>query len=149
MRWVFAAWAFPMIVLWGWFSLSYYDINFGYIMLSRQVHDLVFEIYGNQLGIDPKTVPWLVAKVCVIDTLAIVAIWAFRRRRNIVAWFRGKRDGRHGRAALHRGGVLAQPLNAIQHALQDKRRGRRIDLVLAAAARKIHLDQAALGRNRR
>jgi hypothetical protein len=92
MRWVFAVWAFPMIVIWGWFSLSYYDINFGYIMLSRQVHELVFEIYGNQLGVDPKLVPWLVAEVCIIDTLVIVAIWAFRRRRNIAAWFRNKRE---------------------------------------------------------
>jgi len=92
MRWVFAAWAFPMVVIWGWYFLSYYDINFGYVMLTREVHELVFDIYGQQLGVDPKTVPWLVAKVCIIDTLAIVAIWVFRRRRSIAAWYRGRRD---------------------------------------------------------
>lgn len=94
MRWVFAVWAFPMVFIWGWYFLSYYDINFGYIMLSRQVHELVFEIYGNQLGVDPKLVPWLVAKVCIFDTLLIVAIWAFRRRRAIAAWIRSKREAR-------------------------------------------------------
>lgn len=93
MRWVFAVWAFPMVVIWGWYFLSYYDINFGWIMLTRQVHELVFEIYGNQLGVDPKLVPWLVAEVCIIDTLVIVAIWVFRRRRNIAAWFRSRREG--------------------------------------------------------
>ena len=94
MRALFAFWAAPPVLFWGWFFLSYYDINFGYIMLTRQVHELVFEIYGNQLGIDPKTVPWLVAEVCIIDTLIIVAIWAFRRRRNIAAWFRSKREAK-------------------------------------------------------
>lgn len=91
MRWVFAAWAFPMIVIWGWYFLSYYDMNFGFIMLSRQVHELVFQIYGEMLGIDPKLLPGLLARTCVIDTLFIVAIWAFRRRRSIVAWLRNRR----------------------------------------------------------
>ena len=91
MRWVFGAWALPMGIFWGWFFLSYYDMNFGYVMLTRQVHDLFFGLYGEMLGVDPATIPPLVAKACIIDTLLILAIWAFRRRREIAAWFAVRR----------------------------------------------------------
>lgn len=91
MRYVFAAWALPMVVIWGWFFLSYYDLNFGFTMLTRQVHDLVFQIYGNILGLDPATLPWLLAKACLVDTAIILAIWAFRRRRQIAGWIRARR----------------------------------------------------------
>jgi hypothetical protein len=92
MRYVFAAWALPVMFIWSWFFLSYYDMHFGYIMLTREMHDLVFEIYGEMLGIDPKLLPGMLAKACILDTLIIVAIWAFRRRRNIIAWFRSRRE---------------------------------------------------------
>lgn len=91
MRWVFAAWALPMGIFWGWFFLSYYDMNFGYVMLTRQVHDLLFELYGQMLGVEPATIPPLVAKACILDTAIILAIWAFRRRREIAAWFSARR----------------------------------------------------------
>lgn len=91
MRWVFAAWALPMGIFWGWFFLSYYDMNFGYVMLTRQVHDLLFELYGQMLGVEPATIPPLVAKACILDTAIILAIWAFRRRKEIAAWFRARR----------------------------------------------------------
>jgi len=86
MRWVFAAWALPMGIFWGWYFLSLNDMNFGYVMLTRQVHDLFFQLYGDALGIDPATIPLLVAKACILDTLLILAIWAFRRRKAIAAW---------------------------------------------------------------
>jgi hypothetical protein len=92
MRWVFAAWALPMGIFWGWFTLSYYDMNFGYVMLTRDVHDLLFQLYGQALGIDPATIPPLVAKACILDTLLILGIWAFRRRKEIAAWWRAKRQ---------------------------------------------------------
>jgi hypothetical protein len=66
------------------------DMNFGYVMLTRQVHDLFFQLYGNALGIDPATIPPLVAKACILDTLLILAIWAFRRRQEIAVWCRSK-----------------------------------------------------------
>lgn len=91
MRWVFAAWALPMGIFWGWYFLSLNDMNFGYVMLTRGVHDLVFELYGQMLGIEPSTIPPLVAKACILDTGIILAIWAFRRRREIAGWWRGKR----------------------------------------------------------
>lgn len=90
MRWIFACWALPMGIFWGWFYLSYNDINFGYVMLTRQVHDLFFQLYGQVLGIDPATIPPLVAKACILDTLLILAIWAFRRRKAIMTWFRAR-----------------------------------------------------------
>jgi hypothetical protein len=87
MRWVFACWAVPMGIFWGWFYLSFNDMNFGYVMLTRQMHDLFFQLYGQMLGIDPATIPPLVAKACILDTLLLLAIWAFRRRKAIAAWF--------------------------------------------------------------
>ena len=58
MRYVIAIWALPMIIFWGGFGLSYYDVNFGYLILSRQIHDLLFQLYGQVLGLEPTTIPW-------------------------------------------------------------------------------------------
>lgn len=92
MKYVLAIWALPLVIFWGWFGLSYYDMNFGYVMLTRKVHDLLFQLYGNILGLDPATIPWLVAKACIVDTLILLAIYAFRRRRQIAAWVRNVRE---------------------------------------------------------
>lgn len=92
MRYVIAVWAIPLLIFWGWFGLSYYDMNFGYVMLTRQVHDLLFELYGEMLGIDPATIPWLLVKACVFDTLFLIAIMAFRARKKIAARFREMRE---------------------------------------------------------
>ncbi len=51
------------------------------------------------LGVDPATIPPLVAKACILDTALIVAIWMFRRRREIVAWWRARRDRYSGAEA--------------------------------------------------
>ena len=59
-------------------------------MLSRQLHDVVFELYGQKLGIDPAIIPGMVARACVFDGFLLMALWAFRRRRNITAWIRRK-----------------------------------------------------------
>jgi hypothetical protein len=88
MRTLFALWAAPMALFWGWFYLSLNDINFGYVMLSRQLHDLVFELYGKMLGIDPAIIPGMVARACVFDGFLLMALWAFRRRSKIAAWIR-------------------------------------------------------------
>jgi len=92
MRWVLTLWALPMGIFWGWYFLSLNDINFGYVMMSRQFHDLFFELYANILGVDPATIPPVVAKACLLDTALLMAIWAFRRRRNLIAWGRGMRE---------------------------------------------------------
>jgi hypothetical protein len=87
MRYILLFWALPMGFFWAWFGLSYYDINFGLLFFSRGVHDFAFEFYGNLLGIDPATIPPLVARACVVDTALIFGIYAFRKRREIAAWF--------------------------------------------------------------
>lgn len=88
MRYLLVMWAAPLVLFWGWYFLSYYDINFGYVMLSRQLHDLVFQLYGEMLGIDPAIIPGMIAKACLFDALIVLAIWAFRRRRTIASWIR-------------------------------------------------------------
>ena len=80
MRWILAAWALPLVIFWGWYFLSPINLHFGYVMLTRHVHDIVFQLYGEMLGIDPALLPGLVAKACILDTVLLLAIWAFRRR---------------------------------------------------------------------
>jgi hypothetical protein len=91
-RYILFFWAVPLGLFWAWFGLSYYDMNFGVLMLSRLFHDFAFQLYGNMLGIDPATIPPLVARACVVDTALIFSIFAFRRRREIAAWWREKRS---------------------------------------------------------
>jgi hypothetical protein len=93
MRYIFALWAAPMALFWGWFYLSLNDMNFGYVMLSRRLHDLVFQLYGQMLGIDPATIPGMVAKACVFDGFLLMALWAFRRRREIGGWIKRRWAG--------------------------------------------------------
>jgi len=83
MRYIFAIWAAPLVLFWGWYFLSIYDMHFGYWMLSRRFNLAIFELYGEILGVDPATIPWLMAKAFFFDTLVILAIWAFRRRKQI------------------------------------------------------------------
>jgi hypothetical protein len=92
MKYVLLAWATPLALFWGWFFLSANDINFGSIYLSRALHDLVFQLYGQMLGIDGATIPWLVAKACILDTGLLLGIWAFRRRALLRAWLAAQRQ---------------------------------------------------------
>jgi hypothetical protein len=55
------------------------------------MHDFVFQIYGQILGIDPATIPRLVAEACVFDSFFVAALYAFRRRRDIRSWLRDRR----------------------------------------------------------
>jgi Family of unknown function (DUF6105) len=90
MRYVIVLWALPLVLFWGWFGLSFYDINFGYVILSRQLHDVVFQLYGEILGIDPDTIPLLLVRTCIFDAFFLAAILAFRRRRQIGNWMRAR-----------------------------------------------------------
>jgi hypothetical protein len=90
MKYVVAIWAAPLVLFWGWFFLSLNDINFGSIFLTRQLHDLVFKIYGEMLGVSPETIPAMIADACIVDTAIIVGIWGLRRRREIAAWLRSR-----------------------------------------------------------
>lgn len=84
MRILLTLWFLPLVVFWGWYGLSANDYNFGLVILSRPVHDLVFQIYGNMLGVDPTEIPAMVAGACAIDSAIVLAIAAFRWR---ASWF--------------------------------------------------------------
>lgn len=91
MRYILIFWALPMSLFWGWFGLSFYDVNFGLLVFSRMFHDFALEIYGAILGIEPETIPLLLLKACVVDTALIFGILGYRRRREISAWWRERR----------------------------------------------------------
>lgn len=87
MKTILLLWALPIVILGAWYGLSYYDMSFGFFMLTRDAHDLVFQIYGKVLGIAPETIPPLVARAIVVDSLVLFAIIGFRRRKQIKAWW--------------------------------------------------------------
>jgi len=82
MRILLLLWAFPVVFFWGWYGLSYYDINFGTAVLSRPVHDAIFNLYGNILGMPAGDVPMALAKIFAIDTVIIFAFAAWRWRKD-------------------------------------------------------------------
>lgn len=88
MKWFLFLWAGPVALLFGWYFLSLNDMSFGIFMLTREAHDLVFRIYGNILGIDPALLPPMVMRAIAVDSLFVVALVAFRRRKTIAAWWR-------------------------------------------------------------
>lgn len=92
MKWLLVFWAGPIVFLGAWYWLSYYDMSFGVFMFTRQVHDLVFQIYGKALGIPPETIPPLVVRAIIVDSIVLFAIMGFRRRKAILAWWRGRQS---------------------------------------------------------
>jgi hypothetical protein len=101
MKWILIFWAMPIVILGTWYGLSYNDINFGYLILSRRMNDFVFELYGSILGLPPKEIPGLVLRAIVVDTLILAGILAFRRRKAIASWWRARQaKSESGAAAL-------------------------------------------------
>ncbi len=100
MKWFLILWAGPVLLLGSWYSLSYYDMSFGFFMLTRQAHDLVFQIYGNVLGIPPETIPPLVARAIAVDSLLVFAIIGFRKRKAIAAWWRARQPSMDAFASM-------------------------------------------------
>jgi hypothetical protein len=103
MKWFLILWITPLVLLGSWYGLSYHDMHFGFFMLTRETHELVFQIYGNVLGIEPERIPPLVMRALIVDTFLVLGIIAFRRRRQIAAWWRDRRA-----KAEHR--TYAEPL---------------------------------------
>ncbi len=91
MKWFLILWITPVSLISAWYGLSYYDLNFGFLMLTRDVHDLVFKIYGDILGIPPEDIPPLLLRALIVDSLIVLAIVAFRYRKRIAAWVRERR----------------------------------------------------------
>jgi hypothetical protein len=65
-------------------------MNFGIFMLTRQVHDLTFAVYGKALGLPPETIPPLVARAIAVDSIVVFAILGFRKRKSIIAWWKAR-----------------------------------------------------------
>jgi hypothetical protein len=82
----------PIAILGTWYGLSINDINFGYLILSRQMNEFVFQLYGQILGIPPADIPGLVARAIVLDSLLLFGILAFRRRKAIATWWSARQN---------------------------------------------------------
>jgi hypothetical protein len=92
MRTFLILWITPITLLGGWYGLSYYDINFGFMILTRELHDLVFTIYGDLLGMEPEAIPPLVLKAIILDTVLVLGFILIKRRRKriwsaLTGWF--------------------------------------------------------------
>jgi hypothetical protein len=92
MKWFLILWAGPIALLGSWYGLSYYDMSFGIFMLTRDAHDLVFQIYGHILGIPPEDLPPLVLRAIIFDSFLVLGLIAFRRRKQIWAWWQARRQ---------------------------------------------------------
>lgn len=97
MRYIFWFWFVPMGFLWSWYFLSLNDFGLGFF--SRQTHDLTFAIYGHVLGMEKDVIVRLLVKACIVDTGLIFAIYAFRKRRRLRAWWRQRHAARTGAPA--------------------------------------------------
>ena len=89
MRTLLILWLGPIAFFWSWYFLSLADV--GGIFLSRDLHDKVFSIYGDILGIDPAIIPGMVARALAFDSLFVVALILFRKRKPIFAWWTARR----------------------------------------------------------
>ncbi len=87
MRLLIWGWAFPLSSFWAWYGLSFHNISLGLEFMTRRTHDLVFAIYGHILGIDPALLPGMLLQACIFDSFLVIGIVAFRKRRQIKAWW--------------------------------------------------------------
>ncbi|MEM0899070.1 MAG: DUF6105 family protein [Pseudomonadota bacterium] len=87
MRYIFYFWFLPMSLFWGWFYLASNDINFGLSFFSKANFDIVFAIYKQVTGLEQAQIISIIAKACIVDTFIIFGIYAFRKRREIKAWW--------------------------------------------------------------
>ena len=85
MRALLTFWLAPIVFFWTWYALSLHDA--GGFFFSREMHDRVFAMYGAILSVDPAAIPGMVADALVGDSLILLAIVAFRRRRAIHGWW--------------------------------------------------------------
>ena len=74
-------WLVPVGFMAVWYGLSANDINMGTRIFSRDMHDMVFTMYGNILGVEPGEMPGLLLKTLIFDTFLIGAIVAFKMRK--------------------------------------------------------------------
>lgn len=155
MRTLLILWAAPLVLFWSWYFVSLNDWNMGYVLLTREAHDLIFrfyadalaqvteEVWGEAVRIDPAELPKMLARTLVIDSSLLFALVAFRKRRVLAP---------HLRRALRlaRGWTLpGERVEPVEHALEDECGRRGIDALPAFGARHVHGQQPAFGSYRR
>ena len=87
-------WFLPIAFFWSWYFLSFYDLGFGLFFYSRELHDMVFQTYGDLLGVDPFAIPGMVAKALVVDSAIVFALVALRKHRAIARYIVSRCAGR-------------------------------------------------------
>lgn len=92
MRALLIFWFLPTIFFWGWYYLSLNDMHFGTDFFSIEMHRLVMHVYGEVLSKKPAEVPAILAKTYVFDTFLLAGLVAFRRRKQIMEWWRNRRQ---------------------------------------------------------
>ena len=80
MRILLILWFVPVALLGVWYGLSVNDWHMGTRIFSRELHDLVFGLYGKLLGMQPEELPPVLARAIALDSLVVFAIVAFRMR---------------------------------------------------------------------
>lgn len=94
MRWLLSLWFAPITFLVAWLALAANDWNLGVHFFSRDMYDTVFGTYAAVLGVPAETLPPLVVRALVLDSLIVLALYAFRRRKPIVAFLRERYSSR-------------------------------------------------------
>ncbi|RFC66407.1 hypothetical protein DYI37_02900 [Fulvimarina endophytica] len=100
MRKFFLFWVLPLGIFWSWFFAARADL--GLVFFSRDVFDRSFAVYEAVLGLTADEVAWLIAKATVVDSLIILAIIAFRRRKTISAYLKARMAARRAIALSRR-----------------------------------------------
>ena len=90
MRYFLLLWVLPVGGLAAWLYLAANDYSLGTVYLSRDFYDLVFGVYANILGVDAATLPPLVYKALIVDTLIVAALFALKRRKDILSWWKAR-----------------------------------------------------------
>jgi Family of unknown function (DUF6105) len=90
MRYFLFLWVLPVGGLAAWLFMASNDFSFGSIYFSRDFFDLVFGLYANILGVDAAILPPLVYKALVVDTLIVAGLFALKRRKDIIAWWKSR-----------------------------------------------------------
>jgi hypothetical protein len=90
MRSFLVLWLVPVLFLMLWLHLASNDYSFGTYFFSRDVFDLVFGIYSEILGIEAEKLPPLIYRALFVDTLIVAALFALKRRNDIIAWWKAR-----------------------------------------------------------
>lgn len=81
MKLLLVFWALPLLILGFWYYLSSNNLHFGFFMLTREAHDMVFGLYANMLGLPADILPPLVLRAVIVDSLLLFGLLVFRKRR--------------------------------------------------------------------